>query len=52
VEGPDGRACDLGGAGAGEAEEAAGLEREESGVSGVYEEKGGRTIQACEHPNA
>jgi hypothetical protein len=52
VEAPEGRACDLGGSGAGEAEEAAGLEREESGVSGAYEEEDGRTIRACEHPNA
>jgi hypothetical protein len=26
--------------------------RAESGVSGAYEEEGGRTIRACEHPNA
>ena len=50
MEEPEGRACDLGGSGAGEVEEAAGLEK--SGVSGAYEEKGGRTIRACEHPNA
>ncbi len=31
VEGPEDRACDLGGSGAGEAEEAAGLEKKKAG---------------------